>query len=107
MYKVIFSVKAKQDLDASLSYISKKLKNPVAAQDLIIDTENKLNYIKNLPKSQPLVKDNYLKKLGIRYLFIKNYILFYQIHENIKEIYIVRFLYSRRNWIDLLQEKEG
>ena len=107
MYKVFFSVKAKEDIDASLMYISKKLKNPIAAQELITNTENKLNYIKDFPQSQPLVKDNYLKKLGIRYLRIKNYILFYQIHESTKEIHVVRFLYSRSNWINLLQERKG
>ncbi|AFG36762.1 type II toxin-antitoxin system RelE/ParE family toxin [Spirochaeta africana] len=107
MYKVLFSTKAKEDLDASLMYISKKLKNPIAAHDLITKIENKLRYLKNYPKSHPLVRDKYLKNRGIRYMLINNYILFYQIAESKQEIHIVRFLYSRRNWKDLLHEAEG
>jgi plasmid stabilization system protein ParE len=50
----------------------------------------------------PVVLNNELASIGFRFVMIKNYMLFYIIEEN--QINIIRFLYGRRNWINILRE---
>ena len=54
-----------------------------------------------MPERQPIVKDDYLSKFGIRILPVKNYLAFYDIKEN--KVTIIRFLYSKRDWQKFLK----
>ena len=51
-----------------------------------------------------LVNDEYLANLGYRLKKVKNYLIFYIIGEDNKYIKIVRFLYGRRDWMNILKE---
>jgi plasmid stabilization system protein ParE len=53
-------------------------------------------------KNTQLVKDEKLSHKGIRKLVVNNYIIFYSISEQLNVVTIVRVLYAKRNWIDLL-----
>ena len=48
--------------------------------------------------------DPVLKAWGIRFTLVKNYIAFYVISENNHTVYIVRFLYGKRDWITILKQ---
>ena len=41
---------------------------------------------------------------GIRFTLVKNYIAFYVVSEENHTIYIVRFLYGKRDWINILKQ---
>ena len=105
MYKLRFSKLYYSDLDESYDYINNKLANPMAADRLIIETKKKLIEIRNNPTHRPLVNDEYLANLGYRLKIVKNYLLFYIIGDGNKHIKIVRFLYGKRDWINILKEK--
>ncbi len=105
MYSVKFSQKAAQDLNDADDYIRRVLKNPVAAADLVLELERKLEGIREFPESCGVVQDSYLKSLGIRFLLVKNFVAFFKIEESLKEIQVVRFLYGKRQWAEILQEK--
>lgn len=47
-----------------------------------------------------IIDDDIIKKLEIRKLIVDNYIVFYRIKND--NIQIVRVMYGRRNWINLL-----
>ena len=51
-----------------------------------------------MPYRYCLVAYNLLKKVGIRKLIVKNYIVFFKVYENKKTVGIVRIMYGRRNW---------
>jgi plasmid stabilization system protein ParE len=104
MYKLRFSKLYKEDVDLSYNYIRNKLEAPMAADNLIIEILEKLSKIKENPNIRPLVQDKYLASLGYRSINVKNYILFYIISSDNKSIKIVRFLYNKRNWINILKE---
>jgi len=106
MYKVKFSKIATQDLNDAFSYISEVLKNPVAAENLVLETERKTKAIQEFPYSCSLVSDKYLRQLEIRFLLVNNYVGFFQIDELRKEISIVRLLYGRREWKEILKESK-
>ncbi len=103
MYKIKFTSLAEKDLNSSFDYINEVLKNPQAAENLVIETELTLSKIVNTPYACALVSDSYLKNLGIRFLPILNYVIFYKIDEELKEIIVIRFLYGKREWANLLK----
>ncbi|MDR2718244.1 MAG: type II toxin-antitoxin system RelE/ParE family toxin [Treponema sp.] len=103
MYRLIFSKLYKEDVDSSYNYIKDKLESPMAADNLIKEILEKLNKIKENPGIRPLVQDKYLASLGYRSISVKNYTIFYIISSN--NLYIIRFLYKKRNWINILKEK--
>ena len=39
---------------------------------------------------------------GIRFVPVKNYLLFYIVREDEQKVYVLRFLYSKRNWQKIL-----
>ena len=104
MYKLRFSKLFREDVESSYNYIKNKLEAPMAADNLIIEILEKLNTIKVNPKIRPLVQDKYLASLGYRSINVKNYIIFYIVSDDNRSIKIVRFLYKKRNWINILEK---
>ena len=104
MYKLKISKLYKEDTSSSYNYIKYKLEAPMAANNLKKEIKEKINRIKENPKIRPLVQDRYLASLGYRLINVKNYIIFYIIGEDNKHIKIIRFLYKKRNWINILKE---
>ena len=88
MYDIRYLPLAKQDMVNIVSYISHELLNPQAAE---------FPYIHPMyypPK--PLIYE-YRKRV------VKNYIVFYRVDEDKKEIVISRVIYQRRNYNGLLK----
>ena len=104
MYRLEFSKLYDNDVEISYNYIKDKLEAPMAANNLIKEIMEKLIKIKENPNIRPLVQDKYLALLGFRLINVKKYIIFYIIGDDDKCIKIVRFLHSRRNWINILKE---
>jgi len=104
MYKLQFSKLYREDVDSSYNYIKNKLEAPMAANNLVIEILEKLNKIKENPNIRPLVQDKYLASLGYRSMNVKNHIIFYIINNDNKTVKIVRFLYKKRNWTNILKE---
>ena len=104
MYRLKISKLYKGDTYSSYNYIKNKLEAPMAADNLKKEIKEKINKIKENPNIRPLVQDKYLASLGFRSITVKNYIIFYIIWDDNKHIKIVRFLHSRRNWINILKE---
>ena len=99
-YIIEYSKEAKQDLIEIKYYIKHNLQEPKTAQNQITRIRNGINELKNNPEIYAIIDDDFIKKLEIRKLFIDNYIIFYRVKYN--EIQIVRIIYGRRNWINLL-----
>jgi plasmid stabilization system protein ParE len=104
VYRLRFSKIYDEDVHSSYNYIKNKLEAPMAAENLIIEILEKLNKIKKNPNIRPLVQDKYLASLGYRAINVKNYIIFYIIGNDQKYINVIRFLYNKRNWINILKE---
>ena len=91
------------DVQSSFNYIKNRLEAPMAADNLIKVIMESLYRIKENPDIRPLVHDKYLASLGYRSINVKNYIIFYIIDNDNRHIKIIRFLYNRRNWINILK----
>ncbi|MCL2186676.1 MAG: type II toxin-antitoxin system RelE/ParE family toxin [Treponema sp.] len=103
MFELVFSNIIDNDIESSYYYIKDNLEAPMAAENLMKELYEKLNYIKEKPYSRPLVQDEYLSSLGIRSIKVKNYLIFYYV-ENEKYINLVTFMYGRRDWKNILKE---
>jgi len=93
---------AEEDILSTVKYISNDLKNPTAANNLLNEIERHEINLEDNPYIYPLVNDDYLSGKGIRIIVIKNYLMFFYINEDKKIVNIIRFLYGRRNWKNIL-----
>ncbi len=99
-YNIEYSKESKQDLIGIKQYIKYNLQEPETSQKLISKIRNEINNLKSNPEIYAIIDDGLIKKLEIRKLIVDNYIVFYRIKNN--NIEIVRVMYGRRNWINLL-----
>ena len=103
-YDIHITRAAEKDLNSAADYIEFVLLNPQAADDLLDEAENKIGDLSAFPEKFALVDDPVLKTWGIRFTLIKSYIAFYVISEENHTVYIIRFLYGKRDWITILKQ---
>ena len=94
---------ATEDLDNTLSYISKELCNPVAAKNLFVKIEETIDRICDFPESCPVVENDYVVSKDIRKAVIDNYIMYYLFQEDKRLVSILRIVYGRRNLDEILK----
>ena len=92
---------AQRDISQAADYIEFVLTNPKAADDLLEETDQKINALLPFPQEHPIVEDKLLAAWGIRFTQIKNYLAFYVVEEN--QVTVIRFLYAKSDWISILK----
>ena len=100
MNKIVYSPKARNDLDEIWTYISEKLLNPSAAEATvngILDTIDMLQAQTEIGKPLYFSSDLFS---GYRFLVYKNYLAFYRTSED--TVYIDRIIYGKRDYMRLL-----
>ena len=93
---------AEQDIGDAADYIEVVLKNPDAADRLLDAVTEIVSALAISPEIYPVVDDPVLRSWGIRFITVKNYLAFYTIDDENRTIYIVRFLYNKRDWHTIL-----
>ena len=100
MNKIVYSPKARNDLDEIWTYISEKLLNPSAAEATvngILDTIDMLQAQAEIGKPLYFSSDLFS---GYRFLVYKNYLAFYRTSKD--TVYIDRIIYGKRDYMRLL-----
>jgi toxin ParE1/3/4 len=105
-YDVQISDKAEEDLDSIIDYLLYKLKAPGAADTFLATLEQKIEILKSSPKIFKIIDDDLLRIEEIRVLQVSNYLAFYLVDDNSKIVSIIRVLYGRRDWLNILLIKE-
>ena len=104
-YQVRITKTAERDLLAASDHIEFVLKNPKAADDLLDEADAQINSLDEYPERCKVVDDPVLNSWGIRcYIIVKNYLAFFIIDEDKKEVIIVRFLFQKSNWNSILRQ---
>lgn len=103
-YQIHITRTAEQDLSESADYIEFVLKNHDAADHLLDLAAESIGSLADNPRIYSIVNDAVLHSWGIRYVVINNYMAFYTVDEESKIIFIVRFLYGKRDWISILKQ---
>ena len=101
-YDLAITKPAENDLADILQYISKDLSAPKAANDLLDDILECYDHISANPLMYALCDNERLRSKKYRKAAIKNYVMFYRVDEDKQMVYIMRFVYGRRDYINLL-----
>ncbi|GHU38581.1 hypothetical protein FACS1894190_00450 [Spirochaetia bacterium] len=103
MYGLIFSKLFDDDIDSTYQYIKENLEAPMAAENLMKEVKQKLEYLKETPTARPIIKDELIAALNLRVIKVKNYAVYYSVNEKKQTVRLVRFLYNKRDWINILR----
>ena len=104
MYTLLPSKLFDNDIDSVYQYIKENLEAPMTAENLMKELKAKLNYLKENPFARSYVQDEFLANIGFRPMKVKNYIIFYIIDQEKNIINLIRFLYNKRDWKNILRE---
>ncbi|MBN2858603.1 MAG: type II toxin-antitoxin system RelE/ParE family toxin [Candidatus Delongbacteria bacterium] len=93
---------AQNDISAIVLYIKNKLKNPSAAQRLFKLLRSNIMQLDSMPERYAPVRDTSLAEKGIRKLIVENHLIFFYIDEVEHKVSVLRILYDRRDWKNLV-----
>ena len=104
-YEIVITSRAQRDISAAADYITFSLKNPIAADDLLNESEQAILSLSEMPYRFALPDDPILASWGIRFVRVKGYLAFYQISEEFHQVTVVRFLHGKRDWNAILKHE--
>ena len=95
--KIAYTHAARQDLKEIFEYISQVLLAPGTAQALTEKIMAEIRTLIDFPESNPLYKDEPWCSKGIRFLPVKNYLVFYTVNKETDTVTIARIMYGGRD----------
>ena len=101
-YDIQITEPAEKDLYEIGIYISKELLEPMTAKKVISKIAKVINSLEDMPLRNAVVTDERLAYRGIRKVNVDNYIVFYIAQEENKTVTILRILYGKREWMNLI-----
>ena len=101
-YEVILETTAVLDLYGVFNYITDVLKDLEAAQRVFASIESTILSLEHMPARYNVVKEEPYTALGVRLIPVENYNVFYVVDEFNYRVHVLRVLYKRREWQNLL-----
>ncbi len=86
---------AEREIDSALSYISELLSNGKAALDLLDKIQHAIETICEFPYSSADCRLFLVTDEKIRHIPVDNYVMIYEINEEIRCVNILRFCFTR------------
>ncbi|MBS7327928.1 MAG: type II toxin-antitoxin system RelE/ParE family toxin [Oxalobacter sp.] len=102
--KIVYTLKAKQDLQDIYEYIAYTLLAPETARRMTGRIMKAVRSLESLPQRNPLYKEEPWHSQGLRFLPVKNYLIFYIVNTSTETVTIVRIMYGAR---DISRQLEG
>jgi addiction module RelE/StbE family toxin len=102
-YKIVITKKAKQEVLNATMYIANELLSPQAASHLYNTANEAFKSLSEMPKRNSEINPFAIGLSGIRYIVIENYLAFYTVDDDTMTVRIIRFLYSKRDWLCILK----
>ncbi len=101
-YNVIIQEAARLDILAIIDYILEDFQEPVIASKYFSAIMKEIQSLQTLPKRTRVLNDEPYRTKGYRVTYVKNYAVFYRVLDSISEVHIMRVLYNRRDWRNIL-----
>lgn len=101
---LVYAVRAQQDLKNIYEYIAYSLRSPQVAQSMSQRLMQAARSLEDMPERNPLYHEEPWHSQGIRFLPVKNYLLFYTVNKETSTVSISRILYGGR---DISRQLEG
>ncbi|MBO6309283.1 MAG: type II toxin-antitoxin system RelE/ParE family toxin [Oscillospiraceae bacterium] len=102
--KVIYTFKAQQDLHDIYEYIRFTLLSPAAAHNTLDRLMKAVRTLEQMPERNPLYKDEPWHSQGVRFVPVKNYLVFYTVNSETETVSVARIMYGGRNISDQLEQ---
>jgi plasmid stabilization system protein ParE len=97
-YVVKLYARAYRDLDGIYAYIAQSLLAPGTASDLVLELENAIFSLEQLPERGSIRRIGAYANKDYRQLFVKNYCIIYRVLKEEKEVHIVTVRYAPSNF---------
>ena len=94
---------AREDLRGIFRYIAYELLEPKIAEKQVNRIRGSVNKLAVFPKKHQEVSWEPWSSMGLRYLPVDNYVVYYLVNDDHKTVYIIRIFYGGRN----IQEISG
>lgn len=95
--KIVYTFQARQDLRDIYEYIAYTLLVPDTAQKMTERILQGARTLEAMPERNPLYKEEPWHSQGVRFLPVKNYLIFYTINTAEDTISIARIMYGGRD----------
>lgn len=102
-FRVKLTNYAIEQMQETVSYISKVLQSPDVARGWSDKLMKELSTLKALPSRYVLVEDEPWHTEGIHRMVIQNFIAYYWVDESTMTVWITAIIYGRRDQLSALQ----
>ena len=101
-YSVIIGKLAERDIFEAVSYIREFLFQPESALRIYRSIKACIMSLSEMPERFAVISEEPYSSMGVRKVAAENYLIFYLINEKEKTVSIIRVLYNRREWHNLI-----
>lgn len=105
--KIVYTLQAQQDLKNIYEYISYSLLAPDTARSMYQKIIQSARSLESMPERNPFYKDEPWHSQGVRFLPVKNYLLFYVVNKQTSTVSISRILYGGMDVSRQLEETDN
>lgn len=102
--KVVYTLKARQDLLTIYEYISYTLSAPDSARDISEKIMGTIRTLESMPERNPLYKEEPWHSRGVRFVPVLNYLVFYTVDMGSGVVSVSRIMYGARDISRQLEE---
>ena len=103
-YKVKITPQASEQMLEIFRYISNTLKEPLVAESLLDKLQKSVLSLNIMPKRVALIDEEPWQSHGIYKMPVKNFIVYFWINEELKEVHIIAVIYGRRDQLEQLKQ---
>ena len=105
-YKVKITPQASAQMLEIFSYIRGALKEPVAAERLLDELQKSILSLDTMPRRVALVDEEPWRSYGIHKMPVKNFLVYFWVNEEQKEVHITAVIYGRRDQLEQLKQMD-
>lgn len=102
--KIVYTHTARQDMREIYEYIAFTLLVPGTAHSLTDKIMADIRSLEKFPERNPLYKDEPWRSQGVRFMPVKNYLVFYTLKKETETVSIARIMYGGRDISKQLEE---
>ncbi len=103
-YKVKITEQAEVQLREILLYISNTLKEPDIAINLFNELQKSILSLDVMPKRIALIDEEPWRSYGIHKMPVKNFLVYFLVNEDLKEVHITAVIYGKRAQLKQLEK---
>lgn len=102
--KIVYTQTARQDLKGIFEYIAYTLLVPQTAMTLTDTIMAEVRSLEKYPERNPLYKEEPWYSQGVRFVPVKNYLVFYTVNHETETVSVARIMYGGRDIRRQLEE---